>query len=307
MVTGMQQNVSQDISLNNGPLVSIVLPSYNGERYLAQSIESCLNQTYRNLELILVDDCSTDNTLVIMQLYAQQDTRITVLHNEKNSHIAASLNRGFAVAKGTYFSWTSDDNYYDANAIEEMVKAIEQQESDIVYADFRQVDARGSYVRDLQLPACSNHLLYRNIICACFLYKRLVHTLNNGYDTNSALIEDYKFWVESWCKKLKFFHLNKILYSYRTHQSALSTTKHREVLHKHLDYILCFSWKYDSVDCEIRKNYCAVLADFSKGLPFKKLKPILIFLFKKRKRSFFKCLLNFCFYKFFVSDAYSSL
>ena len=89
--------------------VSIILPTYNGKKYIRDSIESIINQTYTNWELIIVNDCSTDDTQKIIEEYQQKDKRIIVINNEKNLKLPASLNRGFEEASGEYYTWTSDD------------------------------------------------------------------------------------------------------------------------------------------------------------------------------------------------------
>lgn len=95
----------------NMAVVSIVMPVYNGEKYLRQSIASVVNQTFKDWNLIIVDDCSTDSSPEIMNEYAKADDRIQVIHNEVNSKIPASLNNGFEEAAGRYFTWTSDGQY----------------------------------------------------------------------------------------------------------------------------------------------------------------------------------------------------
>src|SRR4051794_21032964 len=100
------------------PLVSIVLPTYNRAHLLKRSIETCLNQTLIDIELIVVNDCSTDNTKEIVEAYKAKDARICLITNEKNLRLPASLNKGFENAKGKYFTWTSDDNLYAPNALE---------------------------------------------------------------------------------------------------------------------------------------------------------------------------------------------
>src|SRR5262245_43666619 len=110
----------------DSPLVSIVLPTYNGSRFIQKSIESCLHQTYRRIELIIVNDCSTDETPAIIEEYAKGDSRVRIIHNATNQKLPLSLNIGFAAAKGEYFTWTSDDNYYAPNAIEKMVDVLQQ-------------------------------------------------------------------------------------------------------------------------------------------------------------------------------------
>lgn len=86
----------------NMAVVSVVMPVYNGEKYLRQSIESVLNQTFKDWNLIIVDDCSTDSSTDIMNEYAKADGRIQVIHNKVNSKIPASLNNGFEKASGRY-------------------------------------------------------------------------------------------------------------------------------------------------------------------------------------------------------------
>lgn len=86
------------------PTVSIVLPCYNGAGFLAQSIDSVVEQTYTDWELILVNDCSKDNSLEIMQRYADEDSRIRIINNEHNLKLPGALNRGFQEAKGKYLT-----------------------------------------------------------------------------------------------------------------------------------------------------------------------------------------------------------
>ena len=101
-------------------MISIVMPVYNGEKFLKQSIESVIGQSYKDWELILVNDCSTDRSLEIMQCYAESDNRIKIINNEINKKLPKSLNVGFAQACGKYYTWTSDDNMFHKDAIREM-------------------------------------------------------------------------------------------------------------------------------------------------------------------------------------------
>ena len=102
------------------PKVSIVLPTYNGaSKYLRQAIESCLNQTYRDIELIVVDDCSTDSTPDVVRSF--NDPRIRYVRNETNQRLPRSLNIGFALTTGEYLTWTSDDNEFLPEAVDVML------------------------------------------------------------------------------------------------------------------------------------------------------------------------------------------
>ena len=92
------------------PKISIILPSYNRATYLAQTIDSCLAQTLKDFELIIVDDCSVDASIEVAEFYSQQDSRIKVIANKTNQKLPSTLNIGFEKAKGQYFTWISDDN-----------------------------------------------------------------------------------------------------------------------------------------------------------------------------------------------------
>ena len=105
-------------------LISVVLPVYNGAAHMAASIDSIINQTYTNWELIIVNDCSIDETLAVATKYAKTDSRIKVVSNEVNLKLPMTLNRGFDEANGDYYTWTSDDNMYKPNAFQKLVDEV---------------------------------------------------------------------------------------------------------------------------------------------------------------------------------------
>ena len=160
----------------NNPLVSIVLPTYNGEEYISRAIQSIINQTYTNWELIIVNDCSVDSTSEIINNFSKQDSRIKIINNDKNMKLPASLNRGFKEANGEYYTWTSDDNEYYPEAIEKMVNFLdEHREYGMVYAICQllncpkdQIDVWG------EIPATVENLLEFSVCAACFLYRKTV-------------------------------------------------------------------------------------------------------------------------------------
>jgi glycosyltransferase involved in cell wall biosynthesis len=92
------------IAQNSHIKISIVLPSYNRENYIAFAIESCLSQSFKEFELIIVDDASQDNSVSIIKSYMNQDSRIKLIQNESNKKLPASLNLGFSLAKGEYLT-----------------------------------------------------------------------------------------------------------------------------------------------------------------------------------------------------------
>ena len=209
-------------------LVSIVLPVYNGEKYLAQSIESVLDQTYKNLELIIVNDCSTDSSEEIILKYKSQDERIVYIKNEINSKLPKSLNNGFAIANGEYFTWTSDDNMYHQNAIETMVEFMEQHaDVGLVYCDYNIINSGGEIQKTITVGNPEEHI-YKNVVGACFIYRRLVTDKVGEYDTSFFLVEDYEYWLRI-NLNFRISPLNKCLYDYRWHEDSLTLTKSNEI------------------------------------------------------------------------------
>lgn len=210
-------------------MVSIVLPVYNGEEYVSESISSILAQTYYDFELIIVNDASSDSTITIISKYAKKDNRIKIIENKTNLRLPKSLNVGFKQAKGEYFTWTSDDNIYEDNAIEEMVKVLEENKKiDVVYAQCVIIDKKGRKKRK-GYASKIEEIYFKNCIQACFLYRATVDKVLNGYNEKTFLYEDYDFWLRAYESKFKFYFLSKILYRYRVHNKSLSFTKNKEI------------------------------------------------------------------------------
>lgn len=210
--------------MSDAPLISIVLPTYNGAKFIRTSIESCLNQTCRDFELIIVNDCSTDDTPAIIEAYARQDSRIRVIHNAHNKKLPLSLNTGFDVARGKYHTWTSDDNYYAPEALQTLANILERDASiDLVYTDYTLIDDDGR-----QFGTRTFNNIYDGFTqwlgCgACFLYKSAVYTANNGYNPSAFLIEDYDFFMRAFLQFRFHYHNAYDLYYYREHPGSLTS------------------------------------------------------------------------------------
>lgn len=208
----------------SSPLVSIVLPTYNGSRYLDASISSCLNQSYSNIELIIVDDCSTDATPDIIRKRAAADGRIRAVTHERNRKLPGSLNSGFSQARGEYLSWTSDDNLYQPHAIERMVSALlDRPDASVVYAGYAVIGDMGQ-VLNTEPARKPSSLVLGNVVGACFLYRREVQDTVGPYDETIFLAEDYDFWLRA-AQRFQFMALDTELYFYRQHQQSLSASR----------------------------------------------------------------------------------
>ena len=208
--------------MKDNPLISIILPVYNGEKYLSQSIESCLNQTHKNIELIIVNDCSLDKSLEIINKYAIDDKRIIVINNKENKKLPSSLNIGHQNATGEFLTWTSHDNLFYHQALEMMLESAQNNDVQFVYADFQIINGNGDLHSVVHLPEVEN-IFFSNVVGACFLYHKDIYRLNKGYNENLFLVEDYDFWLRS-LKLTQFYHLPKIVYQYRSHGNSLTNS-----------------------------------------------------------------------------------
>lgn len=209
-------------------LVSIILPVYNGQQYIAESINSIKMQSYTNWELIIVNDCSTDDTLKIIEKYIEQDARIKLVNNETNLKLPRSLNVGFSNAKGRYLTWTSDDNLFHEHALKRMVDVLENnQDAVMVYTDLSDIDANGKEISS-NIMGEPHQMIFGNVVGACFLYTREVYEKVGDYDPNLFLAEDYDYWIRIMrCGRV--IHLEENLYAYRKHDGSLSETRRAQI------------------------------------------------------------------------------
>ena len=121
--------------MNNKPLISVIVPIYTTEKYLRKCFDSIINQTYKNLQIILVDDGSTDNSGKICDEYATKDSRIQVIHKQ-NAGVTAARNEGLDIADGEYIGFVDSDDWIEPNMYEEMFENLITTDADIVHTGF---------------------------------------------------------------------------------------------------------------------------------------------------------------------------
>ena len=238
-------------------MISVILPVYNGEKYLSKAIASILAQTYQDWELILVNDCSTDHTPDICAEFAAKDTRIHVLTNETNQKLPRSLNRGFAESRGEYLTWTSDDNLYEKNAFEVYLHEIEQG-YDLIYTDITYIDTDG---RELPRKKQDIRIWQGNCVEASFLYRREVYQKIGDYREDMFLVEDYDYWLRAArCFKLHF--CPEKVYRYREHAGSLTSRRYQEIrrmriqlLEEQLDCLIVPEEGKDDIRIQLLEDY----------------------------------------------------
>ena len=131
-------------------MISVITPAYNAEPYIKQSLECILNQTYKDLELIVVLDCPTDNTETIVNEIAKQDSRVTIIKNTENLGAGASRFKGISQAKGEYILLNDADDYYSLNFIEDLYNAAVKYDADIVSGGITTISYDQSYIAEGQ-------------------------------------------------------------------------------------------------------------------------------------------------------------
>lgn len=211
------------------PAVSVIMPVYNGERYLRECLDSVVNQTLKNIEIICVDDGSTDGSLSILREYASQDPRITILAQE-NLHAGVARNAGLTVARGEYLSFLDCDDKIKPSAYETLVKCIEENKDDLVLCGWNFIannpaDQSGCSSNYLNFSGKVNLTdnVKKNMNFEIWnkLFKRYLVDSNDIKFSSAHFGEDVVFTFQylMYCKSI--FFLNEQLYLYRIHNTGL--------------------------------------------------------------------------------------
>jgi hypothetical protein len=203
-------------------LVSVVLPVYNGARYLAHALETCLEQTHARLELIVVDDASTDATPEIIASFARADARLVALRNPENLRLPGALNVGFARARGALLTWTSHDNFLHPAALEVLARYLQSwPDVDFVYSDYTRIMPDGrAYVQPTYPPWRFRDW---NVVGAYFLFRRAVWDVTGEFRRQLEFVEDYDYWVRA-AKRFRLMRLHEPgYYHYREHDESMSS------------------------------------------------------------------------------------
>lgn len=250
-------------------LVSVIMSNYNTpEEYLRQSIESILNQIYRNFEFIIIDDCSTDNSLKIIESYT--DKRIKIIRNEQNLGITKSLNKGLAVAKGEFVARMDADDISLPERFEKQVDFLKSHTEYIVcgtgvelIGEWEKKHSNKYICRTIpEREQFRINLLFGN-------YPNIVHPtamFNNTmlkkygitYNENYPLAQDYRMWVS--CSEVaECANIPETLLNYRVHGKAVSSDKKQ--LQSEIA-IQIMQEQLDKLELQLPDEYAGIHKDF---------------------------------------------
>ena len=144
----------------NNPAITVIIPVYNAQEGVKQCLDSLLNQTFRDFEIILLNDGSTDDSLMVLQTYASAHNFIRVI-DKKNEGVAKTRNKGIQLAKGEYIVFIDNDDFVDSDYLERFYNAIDQEQLDIVLGGYKRVnqDLKTLFKQDLTQSEWSKYII----------------------------------------------------------------------------------------------------------------------------------------------------
>lgn len=247
-------------------MVSVILPAYNAGPYITEAINSILNQTYTNFELIIINDCSTDNTE--QQILDITDPRIQYIKNAKNSGLIYNLNLGFSLAKGKYLIRMDADDISLPSRIEKQVAFMEEHTNVGVCGTwFESFGTETKVVKyETENDAIKLRMLYQCHFChpSVIIRKSIIDQYHLVYLEDFIHAEDYQLWA-SMAFLTGFANLPQVLLKYRIHGQNVSQ-KYKDIQVENSNYVITYLFKHldiditpEAIDIWVRTCY----ADFS--------------------------------------------
>ena len=229
------------------PKVSIIIPTYNSEAYIGQALESVFHQTYKNFEVILIDDASQDSTVKIARSF--QDRRLKIIRNRQNRGVSYGRNCGIEAAKGNWIALLDSDDWYAPQRLEQLLSVAQQKNADLVADDLHLIRDRESQPWGSLLQENDKKITSTKLINAIDFVKsdrpneinakrnwsfgytkpliRREFLIQHGIQYNEAVRvgEDYILYLECLTKQARFVLVPQAYYYYRTRETSLSTRK----------------------------------------------------------------------------------
>ena len=207
-------------------MVSIITPTYNSSKYIHYTIESIISQTYKNWELLITDDFSSDDTVQIVESYVKKDSRIKLFKLEKNCGAGVARNNSIKFAKGRYITFCDSDDHWKKNKLELQLKFMQENDLAFSFSDYEVIDENNNYQRYVK---CPKKLTYKKL-----LRNNYVGCLTAIYDTKFLgklrmpkirKRQDWVLWLSIMKKIETTKGLNTSLAVYRNRRNSISSSK----------------------------------------------------------------------------------
>lgn len=212
------------------PSVSVLLAVHNGEEYLSEALDSLLAQTFKDFELVVVDDASTDGTGAVLEAYAARDPRLVVVRNEENLRLASSLNRGLDRCRAPLVARADADDVYASERLSRQVRFMEAHpEVGVLGCGYHRVGPDGSRQGTVAPPADHAPIRARQLFMNSFLHPGVVFRTGvvravGGYDSAFWTAQDSDLWARL-RDQTRFANLPEPLVSYRVHEASIVKTR----------------------------------------------------------------------------------
>lgn len=251
------------------PLVSIVLPAYNAESYILSCINSVSNQSFRDWELIVIDDGSSDNTLSLCNHFVKVDSRLKVI-SKQNTGVSDTRNIGIFESTGKYIMFLdSDDYWYDETFLERFVAVAEENSLDILRGEYKAVDIDGNdlFVKEidaskrkcqnviLESAAFLDNILQREFFLPlCLIRREVIDDIR--FNINRVFLEDIEFFIQLLLKPLRCFYTPVYFYAYRKHSMSASNRMNSKRLSDAFDMSrLYLDLSYKAIDPRLTYSF----------------------------------------------------
>lgn len=214
--------------MSREPRVTVLMPCYNAELYLVEAIESIINQTYRNLEILLIDDGSKDATRDMIENYAIKDSRIIPVYNERNLGLIRTLNKGVKLASGEFIARMDADDISVLNRIEKMIEVfLEHPEIDVMSASYFHISPLGKVLRrNFPKATTSKALQFVSFFCTPVIHPCVIAKTSvlkaNAFDEEYIHSEDYEIFSRLLMNGYNFLNLMEPLYYLRMNTLSVS-------------------------------------------------------------------------------------
>jgi len=220
------------------PKVTVLLPVWNAEKYIKQAIESVLNQTFKDFELLVIDDASTDKSAEIILSF--QDARIIYVKNNSNLQLIRTLNKGIRLARGRYLARMDADDICFSERLEKQVEFLEKNKGiAVVGTDIEFISSKGRYIgKGIVHPNGPKHIKWGLQRRNCVYHPTVMVNMDLlgedfFYDTNYVHAEDYELWLRL-AKSYEIYNLSDILLKYRIHSASITNIHNQSAINSTL-------------------------------------------------------------------------
>ncbi len=223
------------------PLVTILIPVYNGEKFVRDAIDSALAQTYKNIEILVINDGSTDATESVLASYSDKIRYIT----KENGGVSTALNMGIANMRGEWLSWLSHDDRYLPDKVQHQVDRLNELQKDesldihkiILYCDNERIDVNGNFISrkrhtvsedETIVDSMLNNIRNYNICGCAVLIPKAAFDVVGGFKVEIPTVSDADMWYRMMFAGYRFVHMREVLVQSRQHQGQVSKRKQEQ-------------------------------------------------------------------------------